>query len=82
MSSYIGYLARDDSKEHQANAKEYPMKCNHEAYLREQELECRRIARSSNEGTQTGEEWFRTAQALLERRREHIKVCDKCSKES
>jgi hypothetical protein len=58
------------------------MACNLQSYLREQELECRRIARSCNEGTRAFTEWIVTAQVLLERRREHIERCPKCSKES
>jgi hypothetical protein len=48
--------------------------------MEEQELTCRRIAKSCNEGTQAQEEWLKTASTLLERRREHIVVCKKCSK--
>ena len=54
------------------------MKCNLEKFLEETELQCRRIAKSANEGTQSYQEWLKTAEALLERRREHIKVCSKC----
>ena len=58
------------------------MTCNPNSYLREQELECRRIAKSCNEGTQDQNEWLATAAVLLERRREHVSTCLKCSKES
>ena len=54
------------------------MKCNHERYLEENELVCRRIARSCNEGTQAEQEWLKTAEAILARRREHLKVCREC----
>ena len=54
------------------------MTCNHEKFLEEQELSCRRIARAANDGTQAQQEWIKTADALLERRREHIPVCIKC----
>ena len=57
------------------------MTCNLEKYLSEQEIACRRIARSCNEGTEGQREWIKTAEALLERRREHIAVCVKCSEE-
>jgi hypothetical protein len=56
------------------------MNCNHEKFLEEQELQCRRIARSCNEGTEGQREWLKTAETLLARRREHIAVCKKCSK--
>jgi hypothetical protein len=56
--------------------------CNHERFLEQQELECRRIARSCNEGTQNYDEWNRTARALLERRKEHISVCKQCKQET
>jgi hypothetical protein len=58
------------------------MTCNLEKYLEEQELSCRRIAKSANDGTQSQSEWEKTATVFWERRREHIKVCKKCSKES
>jgi hypothetical protein len=54
------------------------MKCNHEKFLESTELDCRRIAKSCNDGTQAQEEWLKTASTLLERRREHIVVCKKC----
>jgi hypothetical protein len=54
------------------------MTCNHEKFLESTELECRRIAKSCNEGTQGAQEWLKTAEALLQRRREHIQVCKKC----
>jgi hypothetical protein len=52
--------------------------CNIVKYLCEQELICRRIARSWNDGTQAQAEWARTAQMLFERRREHLAVCRDC----
>ena len=58
------------------------MKCNLERFLEQTELECRRIARSANSGTQAYDEWIKTAEALLQRRREHITVCMKCGKVS
>ena len=58
------------------------MTCNHERFLREQELECRRIAKSANGGTQAQAEWVKTAEVLLERRREHIKICTKCKSQA
>jgi hypothetical protein len=54
------------------------MSCTHEQYLEAEELSCRRIAKSCNEGTQGAQEWLKTAEALLQRRREHIQVCKKC----
>jgi hypothetical protein len=57
------------------------MKCNHEKYLEQEELSCRRIAKSCNDGTKSQAEWLKTAQALLERRREHLKACKECSKQ-
>jgi hypothetical protein len=57
------------------------MKCTHERYLEEQELTCRRIAKSCNEGTQSYDEWAKTAEDILKRRREHLKVCKDCGKE-
>lgn len=54
------------------------MKCNLEKFLEQTELECRRIARSCNDGTEGQREWTKTAEALLARRREHVKVCVKC----
>ena len=54
------------------------MKCNHEKYLESEEISCRRLAKYCNEGTQAEQEWIKTAEALLQRRREHIKVCLKC----
>jgi hypothetical protein len=42
------------------------------------ELDCRRVARSCNEGTQAHREWLKTAEMLLKRRREHILVCKVC----
>jgi hypothetical protein len=53
--------------------------CNHERFLRSTELECRRIARSCNDGTQGRQEWLKTAECLLERRSEHVVECEKCS---
>ena len=58
------------------------MKCNHEKYLEAEELSCRRISRSCNDGTQAKQEWERTAQVILERRREHLAVCKDCGKVS
>lgn len=54
------------------------MNCNHEKFLEATELECRRIAKSANDGTQSQKEWLRTAEALLVRRSEHLAVCRKC----
>jgi hypothetical protein len=54
------------------------MKCNLERYLEQEELSCRRIARSMNQGTQSEQEWLKTAEAILARRREHLKVCREC----
>lgn len=56
------------------------MKCNHERYLEENELVCRRIAKSCNDGTQAQAEWARTAQMLFERRREHLLICKECDR--
>ena len=58
------------------------MNCNHELFLEEQELECRRIAKSCNEGTQGHSEWLKTADTLLKRRREHVVICKKCKESS
>jgi hypothetical protein len=58
------------------------MKCNHEKYLEQEELSCRRIAKSCNDGTKSQSEWLKTAEALLARRREHLKVCKECAGES
>jgi hypothetical protein len=55
------------------------MTCNHERFLEQQELECRRIARSCNRGTEGEQEWLKTAQALLVRRSEHLAVCKECN---
>jgi hypothetical protein len=57
------------------------MTCTLEQYLCEQELTCRRIARTVHDPI-AHEEWLKTAQSLLERRREHIKVCGKCKQEA
>lgn len=57
------------------------MACNLEKYLEGEELSCRRIARSANDGTQAQKEWLKTAEVLLERRREHVQVCKKCGGE-
>jgi hypothetical protein len=57
------------------------MKCNLERYMESEELSCRRIARSMNQGTQAEQEWLKTAEAILARRREHLAVCPECSKE-
>jgi hypothetical protein len=54
------------------------MTCNLERYLREQELTCRRIAKTATDGSHTQIEWFVTADILLERRREHLAVCRDC----
>ena len=54
------------------------MMCNLYQYLQGEELTCRRIAKSCNEGTQCAEEWLKTAEAILARRREHITVCREC----
>lgn len=54
------------------------MTCNHERFLESTELEFRRIAYSCNEDSQGRQEWLRTAEALLARRREHIQTCKKC----
>jgi hypothetical protein len=56
------------------------MTCTHERYLAQQELECLRIAKSCNEGTQAYREWMLTAEALIRRRNEHVVICTKCSK--
>ena len=53
------------------------MTCNHEKFLESTELECRRIAKSANDGTQAQKEWLKTADALLQRRSEHLAVCKK-----
>ncbi len=58
------------------------MTCNHEKFLESTELECRRIAKSANDGTQAQQEWTKTAEAILSRRREHIQVCKKCGTKS
>ena len=55
------------------------MKCNLERFLEQQELECRRIARSCHDASR--EEWLKTAEFLLARRREHVAVCEKCGKD-
>lgn len=57
------------------------MMCNLARFLEEEELQCRRIAKSANDGTQAQAEWVKTAEVLLERRREHVRVCMKCSKD-
>ena len=49
-----------------------------EQFLETTELDCRRVARSCNEGTQAHREWIKTAEMLLKRRREHIMVCKVC----
>ena len=54
------------------------MTCNLSLYLQQQELECRRIARAANSGTQAQSEWLKTAEAILARRREHVEVCKMC----
>jgi hypothetical protein len=54
------------------------MKCTHEQYLEAEELSCRRISRSENDGTSSQREWLKTAEAILARRREHLKVCREC----
>jgi hypothetical protein len=54
------------------------MKCTITSYLEAEELQCRRIARSENEGTDSQREWLRTAKVLLERRREHVAGCKEC----
>jgi hypothetical protein len=56
------------------------MTCTLTQYLKEQELVCRRIARSENEGTPSQIEWLKTAESILARRREHLKSCLDCSK--
>jgi hypothetical protein len=55
------------------------MTCTLTQYLKEQELTCCRIAKSCNEGTQRAEEWLKTAEAILARRREHLTVCKECN---
>ena len=54
------------------------MSCTLEQYLEAEELSCRRVARSCNEGTQAHREWLKTAEMLLKRRREHVLVCKVC----
>jgi hypothetical protein len=54
------------------------MTCNLWKFIRQQEFECYRISRTCDEGSQNRSEWEKTAQALLERREEHVKVCKKC----
>ena len=56
------------------------MKCNHEKYLEQEERSCRQIARSMNSGTQSQAEWLKTAQTILERRREHLLICKECDR--
>jgi hypothetical protein len=56
------------------------MTCNHEKFLKATEIECLHIAKSCNEGTQAYQEWMLTAEALIQRRNEHVAVCKKCSK--
>ena len=41
------------------------MKCNLFRFLEQTELECRRIAKSCNAGTQGHQEWLKTAETLL-----------------
>jgi hypothetical protein len=55
------------------------VKCNHCQYLEIEELSCRRIARSENDGTSSQSEWLKTAEAILARRREHLAVCKECN---
>jgi hypothetical protein len=55
------------------------VKCNHEKYLEQEERSCRQIARSMNSGTQAEQEWLKTAEAILARRREHLAVCKECN---
>lgn len=59
---------------------ERQMMCNLCQYLSGEELTCRRIAKSCNDGTQAQAEWAKTAQVLFERRREHILICKECCK--
>ncbi len=54
------------------------MKCCHCQYLEEEFVECLRVAKSANDGTQAQEEWLKTAEALRKRRNEHLKVCKIC----
>ena len=56
------------------------MKCTITSYLEAEELQCRRIAQSSNDGTKDQAEWLKTAESLLKRRREHIAGCKECQK--
>jgi hypothetical protein len=54
------------------------MSCTHERYLQEQEITCLRIAKSSTDGTPEQAEWLKTAEAIHQRREEHVVVCKKC----
>jgi len=56
------------------------MKCTVTLYLEQQELDCRRIAHSSNDGTKDQREWLKTAEGLLQRRKEHVAGCKECAK--
>ncbi len=55
------------------------MMCTLTSYLEAEELQCRRIAHSANDGTKDQREWLRTAEALLARRKEHLAGCRECS---
>jgi hypothetical protein len=55
------------------------MKCNVTSYLEQQERDCRWIAQAANDGTKDQQEWLKTAEALLKRRREHIAGCIGCT---
>jgi hypothetical protein len=57
------------------------MNCNLDRYLEEQWIACLRIAKSANDGTQAQAEWVRTAEAILQRRNEHVSVCKKCKQQ-
>ena len=52
--------------------------CNLFSYLEEQQVNCLRIAKASNDGTQAQEEWLRIAEVLMKRRAEHLAACRKC----
>ena len=55
------------------------MKCNLLRYIEEQAVVCVRIARSCDEGSESRTEWQRTVEVLMERRKEHVAVCKKCT---
>ena len=55
------------------------MTCNLSRYLEEQERTCRFIAKSANDGTQAQQEWLRVAELLSQCRKDHVRICQKCS---